>query len=109
MNIQMKKGILELCIFELLEKKDWYGYEIIGYLRETLDVKDGTVYPLLQRLEREGDIVSYTVPVENQAKIRKYYQLSGTGSGRLEELRKDFEQIQAVIDQCHYYNEADEN
>ena len=52
MNIQYKKGVLELCVLSLLRKRDCYGYEISEYLSNHIDIADGTVYPILRKLKR---------------------------------------------------------
>ena len=51
MNIQYKKGVLELCVLSILNKRDCYGYEISEYLSKYIDIADGTVYPILESFE----------------------------------------------------------
>lgn len=54
MNSQFKKGILELCVLSLLSRKDYYGYELISKISERIYISDGTIYPILRKLSKEG-------------------------------------------------------
>ena len=78
MNIQYKKGVLELCVLSLLEKRDWYGYEISEYLSQKIDIADGTVYPLLRKLKSDGVVTTY-LSEESGGPPRKYYSLTTAG------------------------------
>ena len=78
MNIQYKKGVLELCVLSLLEKRDWYGYEISEYLSQKIDIADGTVYPILRKLKSDGLVTTYLIEASG-GPPRKYYSLTQTG------------------------------
>ena len=78
MNIQYKKGVLELCVLSLLEKRDWYGYEISEYLSQKIDIADGTVYPILRKLKSDGFVTTYLMEASG-GPPRKYYSLTTTG------------------------------
>ena len=78
MNIQYKKGVLELCVLSLLEKRDWYGYEISEFLSSKIDIADGTVYPLLRKLKSDGLVTTYLMEASG-GPPRKYYSLTQTG------------------------------
>lgn len=78
MNTQYKKGVLELCVLALLEKRDCYGYEISEYLSNHIDIADGTVYPILRKLKNDG-VVSTYLQEESGGPPRKYYSLTKLG------------------------------
>ena len=59
MNIQFKKGVLELCVLAILFKKDHYGYELVNKISKNIKISDGTIYPLLRRLKNEGFFTTY--------------------------------------------------
>lgn len=59
MNTQYKKGVLELCVLALLEKHDCYGYEISERLSDSIDIADGTVYPILRKLKSDGVLTTH--------------------------------------------------
>ena len=81
---QMLKGVLSAVLLRLLADRESYGYELVTRLHDLgLDgIQDGTVYPALGRLEREGDVVSRLVPSDN-GPARKYYRPSSQGYARL--------------------------
>ena len=78
MNIQFKKGVLELCVLSLLCSRDRYGYDIAGAFEGRLDISDGTVYPILRRLKQESYVSSY-LKESTEGPPRKYYRLTPKG------------------------------
>lgn len=85
MNVQYKKGVLELCVLSLLKKKDCYGYEISDYLSRHINISEGTVYPILRKLKTDGLVTTY-LQEESGGPPRKYYSLTQLGG---EEYTKD--------------------
>jgi PadR family transcriptional regulator, regulatory protein PadR len=77
---QLLKGVLSLLLLQLLAERESYGYEVVQRLHETglADVLEGTVYPALARLEREGR-VSARLVASNAGPARKYYQPTPAG------------------------------
>ena len=91
MNVQYKKGVLELCVLSLLHRRDCYGYEISDFLSQHIEIADGTVYPILRKLKADGLLTTY-LQEESGGPPRKYYQLTALGretyqSDRAEYLR----------------------
>jgi PadR family transcriptional regulator PadR len=84
-DIQLKKGVLELCVLELLAQEDGYAYDIASRLAEAIGMGEGTVYPLMRRLHTEGLVETYLVE-STSGPSRKYYRI--TRSGRAELLRE---------------------
>lgn len=78
MNAQYKKGVLELCVLSLLNRRDCYGYEISEYLSKHIDIADGTVYPILRKLKNDGMVTTY-LQEESGGPPRKYYSLTQLG------------------------------
>ncbi len=78
MNIQFKKGVLELCVLSLLTNGDRYGYELASSLSEKIDISDGTIYPILRRLKSDGFVTTY-LRESNEGPPRKYYKLTDDG------------------------------
>ncbi|MGI6668708.1 MAG: PadR family transcriptional regulator [Acetivibrionales bacterium] len=89
MNIQYKKGVLELCVLSLLKKHDCYGYEISEYLSSHIDIADGTVYPILRKLRSEGLLTTY-MQEESGGPPRKYYSLTSLGRETYEKERAEY-------------------
>ena len=78
MNVQFKKGVLELCVLVVLCRKDFYGYELVQTISKNINISDGTVYPLLRRLTRENYFTTY-LQESGEGPPRKYYQITLTG------------------------------
>jgi len=96
MNIQYKKGVLELCVLSLLEKRDWYGYEISEFLSRKIDIADGTVYPLLRKLKSDGLVTTYLSEASG-GPPRKYYSLTATGRETYASDRTDYLNFAATV------------
>jgi PadR family transcriptional regulator, regulatory protein PadR len=77
-EIQLKKGALELCVLALLSKHDSYAYEIASQLSDSIGMGEGTIYPLMRRLQTDRLVDTYLV--ESPAgPSRKYYRLTDAG------------------------------
>ena len=81
MNIQYKKGVLELCVMSLLSRRDCYGYDISETLSRVIEISDCTVYPILRKLKNDGLVTTYLIE-GGGGPPRKYYSL--TEQGRVE-------------------------
>ena len=85
-QVQLKKGVLELCVLALLSQHDSYAYEIASRLAEGIDMGEGTIYPLMRRMQGDGLVDTYLV--ESPAgPPRKYYKLTEIGEQYLKELQ----------------------
>jgi len=77
-DVQLKKGVLELCVLALLSRDDAYGYDIASRLSAAIGMAEGTVYPLMRRMQGDGLVETYLV--ESPAgPSRKYYRLTAAG------------------------------
>ncbi len=78
MNVQFKKGVLELCVLVVLSSRDYYGYELVQAISRSIDISEGTVYPLLRRLTQVGYFSTY-IRESGEGPARKYYRITDTG------------------------------
>lgn len=78
MDTQIKKGLLDLCVLSFLIDKDMYGYEIVQSISKSIEVSEGTIYPILRRLSKEGYFETYIVE-SNEGPVRKYYRITALG------------------------------
>ena len=85
MNIQFKKGVLELCVLSLLKKRDFYGYELVEHISEYISISEGTIYPLLRKFRNEGYVTNY-LQESQEGPPRKYYKLTPRGKEVYEQL-----------------------
>ncbi|MDX2361848.1 MAG: PadR family transcriptional regulator [Crocinitomicaceae bacterium] len=96
---QLRKGILELCILTILEKKEAYPSEVIDTLKEAkLIVVEGTLYPLLTRL-KNGELLTYRWEESKSGPPRKYYSLTKMGEAFLEELSMTWGELNTAVSQ----------
>ncbi len=77
-EIQLKKGVLALCVLALLSKADSYAYEIASQLAKDIDMGEGTIYPLMRRMQSDGQVETYLVESQS-GPPRKYYRLTQAG------------------------------
>jgi PadR family transcriptional regulator PadR len=100
MNIQFKKGVLELCVLVVLCRRDYYGYELVQTISRNIDIAEGTIYPLLRRLTKEGYFMTY-IQESAEGPARKYYQITEKGkqytTGLLEEWKRFIGGVNALI------------
>jgi PadR family transcriptional regulator PadR len=89
MNTQFRKGVLEICVLTLISKKDMYGYEIVQNISKVIEVNEGTIYPILRRLTKEGYFETYILE-SNEGPARKYYKLTAEGKNNLNKLTKEW-------------------
>lgn len=89
MNIQFKKGVLELCVLAILDKKDCYGYELVNDISKSFSISEGTIYPLLSRLKKEGYVTTY-LEESQEGPTRKYYELTTPGKIVLYDLKTEW-------------------
>ena len=88
MNIQFKKGVLDMCVLAMLREKDSYGYDIADSLSKKIKLADGTVYPILRKLAADGMVSTY---------LMEYYHLTEAGKATLDEYIKDWEEFNKVV------------
>lgn len=92
MNVQFKKGVLELCVLALLHKQDRYGYELVQKISDQIAISEGSVYPLLRRLTKEGYFSTY-LKESTEGPSRKYYKLTKSGRNYLQKLLNEWEKF----------------
>ena len=83
MNIQYKKGVLELLVLSLLSKGDRYGYDVSEDISRKIDISDGTIYPILRKLKADGLVTTY-LSEDSGGPPRKYYKMTSLGRENFE-------------------------
>jgi len=97
MNVQFKKGVLELCVLLILDESECYGYELISKISKSIEISEGTIYPLLKRLKDEGFVTTY-LEESQQGPPRKYYKITSIGKKEKEQLLSEWEKIVRGVD-----------
>ncbi len=95
-QIQLKKGVLELCVLALLARRDSYAYEIASQLARAIDMGEGTIYPLMRRIERAGLVDTYLVQSDS-GPARKYYKLTKSGRAQFGQLRAEWSEFAGAV------------
>lgn len=96
-EIQLKKGVLGLCVLALLARDDSYAYEIASRLSDAIDMGEGTIYPLMRRMQADGWVETYLV--ESPAgPSRKYYRLTDAGGRALEDQGREWRRFAKAVD-----------
>ncbi|EMR74543.1 transcriptional regulator, PadR family [Thermoplasmatales archaeon SCGC AB-540-F20] len=92
MDTQFKKGVLELCALTLLQIKDYYGYELVTEISKNISISEGTIYPLLRRLKKDGHVKKY-LKESQEGPPRKYYKLTSEGEEERKRLKKEWNEF----------------
>jgi PadR family transcriptional regulator PadR len=94
---QFKKGVLNMLVLSLLKKKDFYGYELVQEISKTIEISEGTIYPLLRRLKQDNLVTTY-LEESDEGAPRKYYKLTKEGTKKLENSLKEWRSFNEKID-----------
>lgn len=94
MDIQLKKGILDICVLSALERGESYGYKIIDDLKNVVEISESTLYPILKRLEAAGCLTTRTA--EFSGRLRRYYKITQMGIKKLCDGRADLQEINVI-------------
>lgn len=89
MNIQFKKGVLELFVLAMLKQRDQYGYDISDHISQKIQISAGTVYPILRKLKDDGLVTTY-LSEQSSGPARKYYKLTNQGLKKYEALSSEW-------------------
>lgn len=97
---QLLRGVLDLCVLALIAEEPRYGYEIVARMRGRglALVGEGSIYPLLSRLQKAGYVEGYMVPSKDGPR-RKYYSVTSKGKKKLSEWRTEWERFSRSVDQ----------
>ena len=96
MDIQLKRGLLEVCVLSALLQEDSYGYKIIKDLQPCIEISESTLYPILRRLEAAGALNVYSA--EHNGRLRKYYRITDTGRQKIQDFLDERKDIMSVYE-----------
>jgi PadR family transcriptional regulator PadR len=94
MDIQLKRGFLEICVLAAIKNEDSYGYKIIKDLKPYIALSESTLYTILKRLETAKLLTVQTV--EHEGRLRKYYHITDAGLQRIEEFKAEWKELISV-------------
>jgi len=96
MEIQLKKGILDIVVLSTLIKNDSYGYKIIQEVSEIVEISESTLYPILRRLEAQDCLGTYSV--EHNGRLRKYYKITKAGLEKIDSFIEEWDEVKNIYE-----------
>lgn len=94
MDIQLKRGLLDVCVLAAIKSDDSYGYKIIKDMKPYIELSESTLYTILKRLESANMLTVRTV--EHDGRLRKYYHITDNGIKRIADFKKDWKEIVSI-------------
>ncbi len=94
MDIQLKRGLLDVSVLAAIKDGESYGYKIIKDMKPYLELSESTLYTILKRLETAGMLTVRTA--EHDGRLRKYYHITDSGLRRIEEFKEDWKEIVSI-------------
>ena len=94
MDIQLKRGLLDVCVLAAIKNEDSYGYKIIKDMKPYLEMSESTLYTILKRLELAGMLTVRTA--EHGGRLRKYYHITDNGLKRIEEFKSEWFEVYKI-------------
>ena len=94
MDIQLKRGLLDICVLAAIKNEDSYGYRMVKEISSYVSVSESTLYPILRRLEAANCLTVYSV--EHNGRLRKYYRITDMGRARLAAFADEWKEIMAI-------------
>ena len=94
MDIQMKRGLLDVCVLAAIKNEDSYGYKIIKDMKPYIELSESTLYTILKRLEIADMLTVRTA--EHGGRLRKYYHITEAGLKRIEDFKEEWNEILSI-------------
>ncbi len=96
MDIQLKRGLLDVCVLAAIKNEDSYGYRIIKDMKPYVEISESTLYPILRRLE-SAQLLTVRA-AEHNGRLRKYYRITPLGRARIDEFKEEWKEIISIYD-----------
>ena len=94
MDIQLKRGLLDVCVLAAIKDGESYGYKIIKDMKPYIELSESTLYTILKRLESTNMLTVKTA--EHGGRLRKYYNITEDGLRRIEEFKKEWNEVMSI-------------
>ncbi len=106
MDIQLKRGMLDVCVLAAIKNEESYGYKIIKDVKPCIELSESTLYTILKRLE--GAKMITVRSAEHNGRLRKYYSITRVGLDRIEEFQKEWKEMISIYEFVEKGGMADE-
>lgn len=94
MDIQLKRGLLDVCVLAAIKDEDSYGYKIIKDIKPYIEMSESTLYTILKRLEKAKMLTVRTA--EHDGRLRKYYHITKAGLGRIYDFKDEWREVMLI-------------
>lgn len=94
MDVQLKRGLLDVCVLAAIKDEDSYGYKIIKDMKPYIELSESTLYTILKRLETADMLIVRTA--EHNGRLRKYYRITDEGRKRIAEFKEEWKEILSI-------------
>lgn len=94
MDIQLKRGLLDVCVLAAIKNEDSYGYKIIKDMKPYIELSESTLYTILKRLDNAKMLTVRTA--EHNGRLRKYYHITETGLQRIEDFKNEWKEVISI-------------
>lgn len=95
MDVQLKRGLLDICVLKTLQREDSYGYKIVRDLSAYMKISESTLYPILKRLEQNSCVTVYMR--EHNGRLRKYYRITVAGKQRIMDFMEEWDEVEKIV------------
>lgn len=106
MDVQLKRGMLDVCVLAAIKSQDSYGYQMIKDMKPYVELSESTLYPILRRLESSRLLTVYSV--EHNGRLRKYYHITQTGLERIAAFKEDWKELRSIYEFVTRGDETDD-
>ena len=94
MDVQLKRGLLDVCVLSAIKNEESYGYMIIKNMKPYIEMSESTLYTILKRLELANMLTVRTA--EHGGRLRKYYKITKAGLGRIEDFKDEWREVMSI-------------
>ena len=94
MDIQLKRGLLDVCVLAAIKDEESYGYKIIKDVKPYIEMSESTLYTILKRLEKAKMLTVRSA--EHNGRLRKYYEITESGRKRIEEFKEEWREVMSI-------------
>ncbi len=94
MDVQLKRGLLDVCVLAAIKNEDSYGYQIIKDMKPYIEMSESTLYTILKRLENMNMLTVRSA--EHNGRLRKYYHITPQGIQRIQDFKEEWEEVISI-------------
>ena len=94
MDIQLKRGLLDVCVLAAIKDEESYGYQIVKDMKPYVDISESTLYPILRRLET-AELLTVRSD-EHNGRLRKYYRITEAGLSRIQAFKEEWREVMSI-------------